>query len=312
MTTFFHSILHKGTRAVNTIYHMSNRYATFNEAADEAYGAVPAGSTNNWLICVYHVENGVGREVTADGSEIIPDGCGRVVVVPCTTVHGFHARLHVAEENAHAAARAVIDATIRMNLAPVGDRDATGDKDNAEWCFRQRLLLLGEAVVLADNARKAEATAAVVDHVGEPTELVVDPCCYCGESTACGNGKFVNRIPSDGGDANGPDVWACEACTSPDLDELLDRAVREHAAALALWSARTWEDAGIAADTRTFARDALDHLLRNNYEFAARCACNAVKLEAEYFGDIGVWTAFAECCIECRDFTGVTAQEETQ
>jgi hypothetical protein len=42
------------------------------------------------------------------------------------------------------------------------------------------------------------------------TEL--DPCIYCGESTAMGDGKFVNRIPADDG-------WACAECAGYECDE---------------------------------------------------------------------------------------------
>lgn len=35
---------------------------------------------------------------------------------------------------------------------------------------------------------------------------VKDPCTYCGESTAFGSGKFVNRIPVDDG-------WGCGECS---------------------------------------------------------------------------------------------------
>jgi len=38
-----------------------------------------------------------------------------------------------------------------------------------------------------------------------------DPCFYCGESTAFGSGRFVNRIPADGG-------YACAECLAYDCD----------------------------------------------------------------------------------------------
>lgn len=34
----------------------------------------------------------------------------------------------------------------------------------------------------------------------------IDPCVYCGFSTAFGSGKFVNRIPVDNG-------WGCAECS---------------------------------------------------------------------------------------------------
>jgi len=38
-----------------------------------------------------------------------------------------------------------------------------------------------------------------------------DLCVYCGESTAFGSGKFVNRIPCDDG-------WGCAECSGVDCD----------------------------------------------------------------------------------------------
>lgn len=35
---------------------------------------------------------------------------------------------------------------------------------------------------------------------------MTDPCVYCGESTAFGFGRFVNRIPVDDG-------WGCAECS---------------------------------------------------------------------------------------------------
>jgi DNA-directed RNA polymerase subunit RPC12/RpoP len=35
---------------------------------------------------------------------------------------------------------------------------------------------------------------------------VIDPCAHCGQSTAWGSGKFVNRIGYDDG-------WACAQCS---------------------------------------------------------------------------------------------------
>jgi len=40
----------------------------------------------------------------------------------------------------------------------------------------------------------------------------IDPCVYCKESTAFGNGRFVNRIPSDDG-------YACAECAGYECDE---------------------------------------------------------------------------------------------
>jgi|694.fasta_scaffold91753_2 hypothetical protein len=41
---------------------------------------------------------------------------------------------------------------------------------------------------------------------------LLEPCIYCGESTAMGDGKFVNRIPADDG-------WACADCAGYECDE---------------------------------------------------------------------------------------------
>ena len=40
---------------------------------------------------------------------------------------------------------------------------------------------------------------------------VVDPCVHCGESTAMGSGRFVNRIPCDDG-------WGCAECLGMDCE----------------------------------------------------------------------------------------------
>mgnify|MGYP003633223791 CR=1 FL=1 len=40
---------------------------------------------------------------------------------------------------------------------------------------------------------------------------IVDPCVHCGESTAFGHGKFVNRLGSG-------DDWACAECAGYDCD----------------------------------------------------------------------------------------------
>lgn len=60
----------------------------------------------------------------------------------------------------------------------------------------------------------------------EGTVTVVDPCTYCGRSTAFGSPDmlFVNRIPVDDG-------WGCRECTGYECDEcggniLLDEEVR--------------------------------------------------------------------------------------
>jgi hypothetical protein len=43
-------------------------------------------------------------------------------------------------------------------------------------------------------------------------EAVIDPCVWCGESTAFGAGKFVNRIGVDDG-------WGCAECSGFECDE---------------------------------------------------------------------------------------------
>jgi hypothetical protein len=39
-----------------------------------------------------------------------------------------------------------------------------------------------------------------------------DPCAWCGEPTAFGSGRFVNRIPVDDG-------WGCAECAGYECDE---------------------------------------------------------------------------------------------
>lgn len=45
---------------------------------------------------------------------------------------------------------------------------------------------------------------------------VVDPCIECGNSTAFGSGRFVNRIPADNGEVDG---WMCAECQAVGCDE---------------------------------------------------------------------------------------------
>jgi hypothetical protein len=54
---------------------------------------------------------------------------------------------------------------------------------------------------------------------------VIDPCYYCGESTAFGFGRFVNRLPVENG-------WGCAECSGFACDECdkqiyLDADVRD-------------------------------------------------------------------------------------
>ena len=52
------------------------------------------------------------------------------------------------------------------------------------------------------------------------TKTVKDPCIWCGESTAFGSGRFVNRIPSDRDDEESTlDGWACAECAGYECDE---------------------------------------------------------------------------------------------
>jgi len=45
----------------------------------------------------------------------------------------------------------------------------------------------------------------------KPVE-VIDPCWYCGHSTAFGSGRFVNRLPVETG-------WGCAECSGFNCDE---------------------------------------------------------------------------------------------
>jgi hypothetical protein len=56
-------------------------------------------------------------------------------------------------------------------------------------------------------------------------KIIIDPCAHCGESTAFGYGRFVNRIGYDDG-------WACAQCSgyeceSCEKDIYLDAEVRD-------------------------------------------------------------------------------------
>lgn len=50
---------------------------------------------------------------------------------------------------------------------------------------------------------------------------VVDPCIYCGESTAFGSGNFVNRISGSWMNDAGEEMegWACAGCLGYECDE---------------------------------------------------------------------------------------------
>ena len=57
------------------------------------------------------------------------------------------------------------------------------------------------------------------------SEEVIDPCYYCGRSTAFGFGRFVNRLPVEDG-------WGCAECSGFNCDECdhqiyLDEEVRD-------------------------------------------------------------------------------------
>jgi hypothetical protein len=52
------------------------------------------------------------------------------------------------------------------------------------------------------------------------TKTVKDPCIWCGESTAFGLGRFVNRIPADRDDEEATiDGWACAECAGYECAE---------------------------------------------------------------------------------------------
>lgn len=55
-------------------------------------------------------------------------------------------------------------------------------------------------------------------NITEQVNGAVEPCIYCGRSTAFGTGfgLFVNRIPADDG-------WACADCISYECDECGNR-----------------------------------------------------------------------------------------
>ena len=51
--------------------------------------------------------------------------------------------------------------------------------------------------------------------------MTVDPCIYCGHSTAFGSGRFVNRIPGDTDDGYGGVYrtgFACAECMATEGD----------------------------------------------------------------------------------------------
>ena len=45
---------------------------------------------------------------------------------------------------------------------------------------------------------------------------IVDPCVHCGESTAFGSGRFVNRVGADDG-------WSCSECLCFQCDRCRER-----------------------------------------------------------------------------------------
>ena len=46
---------------------------------------------------------------------------------------------------------------------------------------------------------------------GKTVTASIDPCVYCGNSTAFGSGRFVNRIPVEEG-------WGCADCSGYECD----------------------------------------------------------------------------------------------
>ena len=59
------------------------------------------------------------------------------------------------------------------------------------------------------------------------TMMVIDPCVYCGRSTAfgSGNGLFVNRIPVDTGEVDG---WGCAECSGFECDQCHQQIYLDH------------------------------------------------------------------------------------
>jgi hypothetical protein len=83
----------------------------------------------------------------------------------------------------------------------------------------------GLAVLTTKRAiiqRHEDRTVSVKEVLKLQASGVVDPCVYCGESTAFGAGRFVNRIPADRqcySSGAGVDGYACNECMTPPFCE---------------------------------------------------------------------------------------------
>jgi hypothetical protein len=48
---------------------------------------------------------------------------------------------------------------------------------------------------------------------------IIDQCNHCGESTAFGSGRFVNRVPAESTEKYPDSEWCCYECDQLTTDE---------------------------------------------------------------------------------------------
>lgn len=71
-----------------------------------------------------------------------------------------------------------------------------------------------------DTPDFCSACRDLADTMVHDVPAVADPCFGCGESTAWGSGRYVNRVPADK-TAEGQDGYWCDECLSDDEDEVM-------------------------------------------------------------------------------------------
>ena len=86
----------------------------------------------------------------------------------------------------------------------------------------------GIATIMTKQAiiqRHDDRQISIEEVLKRQADGVVDPCVYCGESTAFGHGRFVNRVPADRQcfervDGGYVDGYACDECMTPPFCEI--------------------------------------------------------------------------------------------
>ena len=79
---FYHAITFNGTRNRNTITNQGSTHATYADAFLEGQQNIPLNSSQDWYVCVFRVENGVGDEVDAKGNVVRTTMAGCRILAP--------------------------------------------------------------------------------------------------------------------------------------------------------------------------------------------------------------------------------------